>query len=62
MYLIGWCAGLLRDWMDVFWLESFFGARVYLFLCEYLGAPLRDKVCGLDLSVCGFVFLCRRMG
>ena len=47
MYLVGGCAGLLRDWMDVFWLEIFFGARVDLFLCEYLGAPLRDEVCGL---------------
>ena len=40
MYLVGGCAGLVRDWMDVFWLETFFYARVDLFLCEYLGAPL----------------------
>jgi len=30
----------VRNWMDVFWLESCFGARVDLFLCEYVGAPL----------------------
>ena len=47
MYLVGGCAGLVRDWVDVFLLESFFGVRVDLFLCEYLGAPLRDEVCGL---------------
>jgi hypothetical protein len=37
----------VRNWVDVFWLESFSYARVDLFLCEYLGAPLCDKVCGL---------------
>ena len=47
MYLVGGCAGLMHDWMDVFRLESFFGAIVDLFLCEYLGAPLLDEVCGL---------------
>ncbi len=44
MYLIDGCAGLVRDWVDVFWLESFIGARADLFLCEYLGAPLCDPV------------------
>ncbi len=47
MYLIDGCVGLGRDWVDVFWLESFIGARADLFLCEYLGAPLRDQVGGL---------------
>ena len=36
----------MRNWVDVLWLESFIGARANLFLCEYLGAPLCDKVCG----------------
>ncbi len=49
---------MVCEWVDVFWLESFFGARVDLFLCEYLGAPLRYQVCGLVvLGVYGLVFL-----
>ena len=51
MYFIGWCACLVRDWVDMFWMESFIYARVDLFLCEYLGAPLFDKVCGLVVKV-----------
>ena len=30
----------MRDWVDVFGLESFFCARDYLFLCKYLGTLL----------------------
>ena len=41
----------MRDWVDVFWLESFIRACVDLFLCEHLGAPLCDKVCGLVVYV-----------
>jgi len=51
MHLVGWCASLMRDMMDVFGFESFFCARVYLFLCEYLGTPLCDKVCSLVILV-----------
>ena len=47
IYLIYGCASLVRVWVDVFWLESFIGARVDLFLYEYLGAPLCDQVGGL---------------
>jgi hypothetical protein len=47
MYLVGWYVILMCDWVDVFGLESFFRARVNLFLCEYVGALLCDKVCGL---------------
>ena len=41
----------MRDWVDVLWLESFLCARVDFFLCEYLGAPLCDKLCGLIVHV-----------
>ena len=47
MYLVDRCASFMRDRGDVFRLESFFCARDDLFLCEYLGTPLCDKVCGL---------------
>ncbi len=47
MYLVGWCANLMRDWVDAHGLESFFYVRVNLFLCEYLGTPLCDKVYGM---------------
>ncbi len=36
--------------MYVFRLESFIDACVDLFLCEYLGAPLFDKVCCLVIE------------
>ena len=32
-------------------MESFIYARVDVFLCAYLGAPLCDKVCGLVVKV-----------
>ncbi len=51
MYLVGGCAGLVCDGVDVFWLESFFGACADLFFCEYLRAPLCDQVCGLVVYV-----------
>jgi hypothetical protein len=47
VYIVGWCACLVRDRVDTFWLESIFYARVDLYLSEYLGAPLCDQVCGL---------------
>ncbi len=45
--LLGGYAGVVCDGVDVFWLESFFGACANFFLCEYLRAPLCDHVCGL---------------
>ncbi len=41
----------MRDRVDEFALESLFCARVDLFLCEYLGTPLCDNVCGLVVYV-----------
>ena len=35
----------------VFRLESLLDACVDLFLCEYLGAPLFDKVCGFVIEM-----------
>ncbi len=51
MYLLGWGANLMYDCVVVLGLESFLGARVNLFLIEYLGTPLCDKVCGLVIKV-----------
>jgi hypothetical protein len=51
MYLIGLGAGLMYVWGDVLGLESFLCARVNLFLLEYLGTPLCDRVYGLVIKV-----------
>ncbi len=51
MYLVEWSSIGVVEWMDMFAFEFLYCASVYLFLGEYLRAPVGDHVCGLVVEM-----------